>query len=88
MDIRSSFLEYLKMSSLFNLIYQLASLCQFKTFNIVLTPPFLKGGSAFLKMGLRGGLKIFVFKGEDTQKGGSKIKGGFRPLSTLTPFCT
>ena len=43
-------------------------------FFIIRTPLFLREGSTFLKMGLRG-IKDFGFKG-----GGSKINGGFRPL--------
>ena len=40
-------------------------------------PPFFKGGGlAFLKMGLRGGSKILVFKGGIPKRGGIKNKGG------------
>ena len=48
-------------------------------------PLFLRGGSAFLKIGLRGDRRFWFLKG-DTQKGGSKIKGGFRPLSKTESF--
>ena len=40
--------------------------------------PFLRGGSDFLKMSLRGGSETLVFE-EGYSKGGSKIKGGSDP---------
>ena len=49
-------------------------------------PLFFKGGISFPENGLKGGSKILFFKGEDTQKGGIKSKGGVQTSLPIYSF--